>query len=110
MIINNITGLKRLMAILLISVLFMTLHDAFAEKRRETEAQLISILKSDADKAQKAITCKKLAVYGSKKAVPALAALLSDEQLASWARIGLEAISTFRSTIASSFLPIPQPK
>jgi len=58
----------------------------------EKERQLISVLQSDAPAQDKAITCKQLAVCGTKAAVPALAALLSDEKLASWARIGLEAI------------------
>lgn len=41
---------------------------------------------------EKALACKQLAIYGGKEAVPALAALLADEQLQSWARIALEAI------------------
>lgn len=56
------------------------------------EQPLIEILQSDAPKAEKAITCKKLAVWGSGKAVPALAELLPDPELASWARIALEVI------------------
>jgi HEAT repeat protein len=60
--------------------------------RAEKENKLISLLQSDAAPADKAIACKKLAIYGSEKAVPALAALLADPHLASWARIALEAI------------------
>jgi HEAT repeat protein len=56
------------------------------------EAKLIAVLQSNAAPQEKAITCKRLASCGTEAAVPALAALLSDEQLASWARIGLEAI------------------
>jgi HEAT repeat protein len=56
------------------------------------EAKLIAVLKSDAPPQDKAITCKQLAVYGSKAAVPALAPLLADKELSSWARIALEAI------------------
>jgi HEAT repeat protein len=56
------------------------------------EGQLIRVLQSDAPPQDKAITCKRLAICGSKAAVPALAALLPDKQLASWARIALEAI------------------
>jgi HEAT repeat protein len=56
------------------------------------EAKLIAVLQSNAAPQEKAITCKRLAICGTEAAVPALAALLSDEQLASWARIGLEAI------------------
>src|SRR5205085_1938469 len=56
------------------------------------EKELIGILRSGAPPDQKAITCKRLAVYGSEQAVPALAPLLEDPQLASWARIALEVI------------------
>jgi len=59
----------------------------------ETERQLIEVLQSETAPPQdKAITCKHLAIYGTKEAVPALAPLLLDEKLASWARIALEAI------------------
>jgi HEAT repeat protein len=56
------------------------------------ERALISVLQSSAPQAEKAITCKKLAIYGTKDAVPALAPLLADPELTSWARIALEAI------------------
>ena len=56
------------------------------------EAELIAVLKSDAPKADKAITCKLLAVYGTEHAVEELAKLLPDPQLTSWARTALEAI------------------
>jgi len=56
------------------------------------ERALISLLESKAPPAEKALACKQLAIYGSTDAVPALAPLLSDPQLASWARIALEAI------------------
>jgi HEAT repeat protein len=62
--------------------------DAVKPKERE----LLKVLRSDAPPAEKAITCKKLAVYGSEEAVPALAPMLSDERFSSWARIALEAI------------------
>src|SRR5437867_2421913 len=62
--------------------------DSPAEKQRK----LIKVLKSRATPDEKAIACKQLAIYGTKDAVPALAALLKDARLASWARIGLEAI------------------
>jgi HEAT repeat protein len=58
----------------------------------DKENKLIAVLKSDAPDSEKAITCKRLAVYGSAEAVPVLAPLLLNEQLASWARIALEAI------------------
>ena len=58
----------------------------------EKEKELLAVLRSEAPAAEKAITCKRLAVYGGKDAVPALGALLPDKELSSWARIALEAI------------------
>ena len=57
------------------------------------EKELIAVIKdSSAAKADKAISCKLLALHGGPEAPAALAPLLADEQLASWARIALEAI------------------
>ncbi len=58
----------------------------------DKEKELIGVLSSDAPKPDKALACKRLAVYGSSAAVSELAKLLADEELASWARIALEAI------------------
>ncbi|RMF97680.1 MAG: HEAT repeat domain-containing protein, partial [Planctomycetota bacterium] len=75
------------------AVLWMPWTAAMAEEATPAdEAAWIAVLQSQAPKAEKAITCKKLAVWGSGKAVPALAALLPDPELSSWARIALEAI------------------
>jgi HEAT repeat protein len=65
---------------------------AVAETPKDTELKLIGVLKSDAPPAEKAITCKRLSVYGTQDAVPVLAPLLLDKELASWARIALEVI------------------
>jgi HEAT repeat protein len=65
---------------------------ADTQSPRDREFKLIGVLQSDAPAAEKAITCKRLAVYGTKDAVPALAPLLLDKDLSSWARIALEAI------------------
>jgi HEAT repeat protein len=59
---------------------------------KQKELALIAVLESDKPAAEKAIPCKRLAICGTKDAVPALAALLPDAELASWARIALEAI------------------
>ncbi len=57
------------------------------------EREFVVVLQSaTAGKPEKAIACKQLAIYGSAAAVPALAPLLRDAELASWARIALEAI------------------
>ena len=73
--------------------LITTLGSAVFAQDTPTEQQLIAALQSsDTPDAEKALTCKKLAVYGSSLSVPVLAPLLSDERLASWARIPLEVI------------------
>ncbi len=56
------------------------------------ENSLIEILRSDAPQQEKAITCKRLAIHGTKDAVGVLQPLLADPEIASWARIALEAI------------------
>jgi HEAT repeat protein len=77
----------------LCAALFAVVAMAAATARAaEDQAKLIEVLKSNAPGAEKAITCKKLAIYGGKEAVPPLAALLADEKLNSWALIALEAI------------------
>lgn len=59
----------------------------------KSQKELIAILTApDSPPGDKAITCKQLMRIGDGEAVPALAALLNDEQLAAWARIALEAI------------------
>jgi HEAT repeat protein len=78
--------------LLLASLAFSPLTAPAAESSAEKQTKLISVLQSDAPPQEKAITCKKLAIYGTKDAVPALAPLLADKDLASWARIALEAI------------------
>ena len=65
---------------------------AAAKSSAEREQELIQVLQSSAPKAEKAISCKFLAIYGSKAAVPVVAPLLADAELNSWARITLEAI------------------
>ena len=46
---------------------------ADGQSAAEKERQLIGILTTGATPAEKAITCKRLAIYGTKDAVPALA-------------------------------------
>src|SRR6185503_6519581 len=72
-------------------------HASFAadspkESAADKQRKFVAILQSDAPPQDKAIPCKQLAIYGNKEAVPALAPLLSNKDLASWARIALEAI------------------
>ena len=78
------------------TALLLTMAQASLAADRESSAdkqrKLIAVLQSDAPPQDKAIPCKQLAIYGDKEAVPALAPLLADKDLASWARIALEAI------------------
>ncbi len=88
-----ITGQKHFVwCALLIVAAASTVCTADNQSAGEKERELIAVLKSDAPKADKAITCKRLAIYGSEKCVPAVAPLLTDWELQSWARITLEAI------------------
>jgi HEAT repeat protein len=57
----------------------------------EDEGKLIAVLKSsDASRKDKSDACRQLAVIGTARAIPTLAALLSDEQLSHNARYALE--------------------
>lgn len=56
------------------------------------EKTALATLASDAGTEEKARACQQLAITGSSKCVPALAALLGDEKLASYARSCLENI------------------
>jgi len=60
--------------------------------RNAEVAKLVATLQSDAAPFDKAQACQRLALIGAKEAVPALAALLPDERLSSYARFGLEPI------------------
>lgn len=68
------------------------LSSVIARADEAKEKELLAVLRSDAPAAEKALTCKRLAIYGSSQSVPELAKLLPDPQLSSWARIALEAI------------------
>ena len=54
------------------------------------EAELLQVLRSDAELFEKAKACQRLAVIGTSKSVPVLARLLGDENLSHYARFGLE--------------------
>jgi len=68
-------------------------HVRAAEDAAGKEQKFLAVLQSSsAPPQEKAMACKQLAIYGSSKSVPALAALLGNPELASWARIALEVI------------------
>lgn len=78
---------SQLLALLLGASLLLSGNSAFAG----TEKELIEVLRS-APPADKVLACKALVTQGTKEAVPELAKLLADPQLASWSRLALEAI------------------
>jgi HEAT repeat protein len=81
-------------AFLVLSITMLMSAAALADDAQSSqrELELIALLQSDAPAAEKALACKQLSVHGTVAAVPELVKLLSDEQLASWSRIALEAI------------------
>jgi HEAT repeat protein len=80
------------LAVLLAACVLPVSRACAGESPAEREKKLLEVLNGNASKAEKAITCKRLLLCGSGASVPALAALLSDAELASWARIALEGI------------------
>jgi len=65
----------------------------FPPATEEAEAKLLAVLTSDdASREEKATACRRLAVVGTRKAVPVLAGLLGDEDLSHMARYALEPI------------------
>ncbi|MCA9151236.1 MAG: hypothetical protein KDA92_18120, partial [Planctomycetales bacterium] len=87
---------KQLVCALAITIALLPLGISHAQDATtvapDNEQLLIAVLTSNADTGDKAITCKQLAIHGSSAAVPHLAPLLGNPELASWARIALEAI------------------
>ncbi|TWU51580.1 HEAT repeat domain-containing protein [Rubripirellula reticaptiva] len=85
-----------LLLTLMVAVAFGADKRAFSDETQASaspkEQALLAVLRSESAGAEKAITCKNLAIYGSSASVAELAKLLPDPQLASWARIALEVI------------------
>jgi len=63
-----------------------------AAARKDLEARLIAVLKTEVPQAAKDAVCRALKTIGTAAAVPALAALLADEKLSHMARYALERI------------------
>ena len=83
---------KRRFVISLIAVCLFGVAPAGSMAQQEATT-LVGVLRSDASLAEKAMACRRLAVVGDARSVPALANLLTDEQLATYARSGLEGIA-----------------
>jgi HEAT repeat protein len=63
-----------------------------AAARQELEARLVAVLKTEVSRDAKDYVCRKLRVIGTAAAVPALAELLSHQELSHMARFALERI------------------
>lgn len=85
---------QRCTAIVIGALLGILASGAFAgaQVSPKSEQECIAVLQSEAPSFQKARACQRLAVVGSKKAVPTLAALLGDEMLGDYARLAMEPI------------------
>ncbi len=65
-----------------------------AEKLAEIEQALLEVLQSDVPIPAKEYICRQLALIGTDRCVPVLAAMLPDAELSDRARLALEAIPT----------------
>jgi HEAT repeat protein len=87
---------NRLLCVVLVTAGVLVAGVGRGAETKETAAdkqrQLIAVLQSNAEPGEKALACKRLAIYGNAEAVPELAKLLPNADLSSWARIALEAI------------------
>ena len=63
-----------------------------AAARKELEARLVAVLKTDVSRDAKDFVCRKLCVIGTAASVPALAELLANKDLSHMARYALERI------------------
>jgi HEAT repeat protein len=81
-----------LFAALAALVVFSATSARADDAAKAAEQEHLAVLRSDKPAADKAMACKRLAIYGSSESVPDLAKLLFNPQLASSARIALEAI------------------
>ena len=81
------TRFSRLLCLSILSVLSVTSGTLYAQQELPatgTETELLAVLESDAGLFEKAKACQRLAVIGTKNAVPVLAKLLA------WRQAGLE--------------------
>jgi len=95
-VLHSVTSLRCLIAVVLplAAVSVCLADDASAGKKSSEVRRLVDVLESDAPEFKKAKACYRLAVIGGDQAVPALAKLLTDENLSNYGRHGLERIAT----------------
>jgi HEAT repeat protein len=87
---------RRALSVTAAACLFSVIPDLLAANDaaspKEETQKLVGVLKSEAPLFEKAKACQRLAVVGTKEAIPVLSALLGDEKLAHYARFALEPI------------------
>lgn len=71
-----------------------------ADSRQAEVAQLVAVLRSEADDFQKIKACKRLALIGDRRVIAAVSPLLANERLSHGARLVLEAIADPEATAA----------
>src|SRR5512138_3761111 len=84
--------LSRKSLLILAAACCLAAHSPAAEVPAETTRKLIAVLQSNSPLFDKARACQQLGEFGTREAIPALAALLPDEHLSAYARSGLEGI------------------
>ncbi|MCX6927626.1 MAG: HEAT repeat domain-containing protein, partial [Verrucomicrobia bacterium] len=80
-----------------LSVLLPWLHCSARADQTNEEQQLIAVLKTGSSPAEKDTACARLKRIGTEKSVPALAALLVEEQLSHSARYSLESMPSSKA-------------
>ncbi len=83
---------KRIVLLAVITTGLLLAGALAADSSVEKTQKLIQVLQSNAPLYEKARACQQLGEFGTREAVPALAALLEDEHLCAYARSGLEGI------------------
>src|SRR5262249_16026756 len=68
------------------------LHPSFPASRADEEQNLVRTLQSNSSPGEKDAACARLKLIGTARAVPALGALLTDDQLSHSARYALESM------------------
>ena len=71
-----------------------------AAARKALETRLAAVLSTEASRAAKDFVCRKLMIVGTAESVPALAAILPDEDLSHMARYALERIPAAEAAAA----------
>src|SRR5690242_5049285 len=84
--------MKRLLLCLWMLTSLLPCFSSAAASRTDEEENLIRVLQSNGSPSEKDAACARLKFIGTARAVPAIAALLTDDQLSHSARYALESM------------------